>query len=173
MPRKDFGIGFCKERWHDFPWRRPLRNSTKRFYVGWIETCDFSWGSWDGGRWKWCETFLEWLYPRKIFDSLFSTDSVKRCNESLFSFLKKSMKQMKKCLNRVEKEDEEAAIIGNSWILKTNRLVITSGARPVKKSCWRVRPVKKNPPKKSRVRIQIRRCQIVVRVPVYLRHQLK
>ena len=24
--RKGFEIGFCKEGWHDFPWRRPFKN---------------------------------------------------------------------------------------------------------------------------------------------------
>ena len=31
IPRKGFEIGFCKEGWHDFPWRRPFRGSTERF----------------------------------------------------------------------------------------------------------------------------------------------
>ena len=30
IPRKGFEIGFCKEGWHDFPWRRPFRGSTER-----------------------------------------------------------------------------------------------------------------------------------------------
>ena len=38
------------------------------FYVGGIENCDFSIGSWDGGWWKWCETPMKWLYPRKMVD---------------------------------------------------------------------------------------------------------
>ena len=37
-------------------------------HVGGIENCDFSIGSWDGGWWKWCETPMKWLYPRKNVD---------------------------------------------------------------------------------------------------------
>ena len=37
------------------------------FYVGGIENCDFSIGSWDGGWWKLCETPMKWLYPRKKY----------------------------------------------------------------------------------------------------------
>ena len=45
---------------------------------------------------------MEWLYPRKIVDFI----------------QEKSIKQMKKCLNRVDKKDGEAAIIGNSQIFE-------------------------------------------------------
>ena len=63
-PECEFAIGLPEMKWR--PSR--IREVQRGRHVGGVENCDISIGSWDGGWWKWCETPMEWLYPRKMVD---------------------------------------------------------------------------------------------------------